>query len=135
MLPGQRHIAPDRHHGRSGQREPTGRTFRFGELAADAASITLDKEPALKRPDQYSFIVATLRWASTSESRRPRAAIDVGCPPHNPDRLLINLNAVLRAEQSNGPAHCRNRMHVELHRRHAFLEKSGVVEGDSNMTH
>src|SRR5689334_11190758 len=34
----------------------TGRTFRFGELAADAASIKLDKEPALKRPDQYKFI-------------------------------------------------------------------------------
>jgi len=35
---------------------PTGRTFRFGELAADAAAIKLDKEPALKRPDQYKFI-------------------------------------------------------------------------------
>jgi isoquinoline 1-oxidoreductase subunit beta len=36
--------------------KPTGRTFRFGELAADAAAIKLDKEPALKRPDQYQFI-------------------------------------------------------------------------------
>jgi isoquinoline 1-oxidoreductase subunit beta len=35
---------------------PTGRTFRFGELAADAAAIKLDKEPALKRPDQHKFI-------------------------------------------------------------------------------
>jgi isoquinoline 1-oxidoreductase beta subunit len=35
---------------------PTGRTFRFGELAADAAAIKLDKEPVLKRPDQYKFI-------------------------------------------------------------------------------
>jgi len=34
----------------------SGRTFRFGELAADAAAIKLDKEPALKRPDQYKFI-------------------------------------------------------------------------------
>jgi isoquinoline 1-oxidoreductase subunit beta len=34
----------------------SGRTFRFGELAADAAAIKLDKEPALKRPDQYQFI-------------------------------------------------------------------------------
>src|SRR5262245_57528134 len=34
----------------------TGRTFRFGELAADAAVIKLDKEPALKKPDQYKFI-------------------------------------------------------------------------------
>src|SRR5258706_2824498 len=36
--------------------KPTGRTFRFGELAAEAAAIKLDKEPALKRPDQYKFI-------------------------------------------------------------------------------
>jgi isoquinoline 1-oxidoreductase subunit beta len=35
---------------------PTGRTLRFGELAAEAAAIKLDKEPALKRPDQYKFI-------------------------------------------------------------------------------
>jgi isoquinoline 1-oxidoreductase beta subunit len=35
---------------------PTGRTFRFGELAAEAAAIKLDKEPALKKPDQYKFI-------------------------------------------------------------------------------
>src|SRR5258706_12755564 len=36
--------------------KPTGRTFRFGELAVEAAAIKLDKEPALKRPDQYKFI-------------------------------------------------------------------------------
>ncbi len=35
---------------------PSSRTFRFGELAAEAAAIKLDKEPALKRPDQYKFI-------------------------------------------------------------------------------
>jgi isoquinoline 1-oxidoreductase beta subunit len=36
--------------------KPTGRKFRFGELAVEAAAIKLDKEPALKRPDQYKFI-------------------------------------------------------------------------------
>jgi isoquinoline 1-oxidoreductase beta subunit len=36
--------------------EATGRTFRFGELAREAAGITLAEEPALKRPDQYKFI-------------------------------------------------------------------------------
>ena len=36
--------------------KPTGRTFRFGELAAEAAAIKLDKEPAIKRPDQFKFI-------------------------------------------------------------------------------
>src|SRR5580700_5845599 len=34
----------------------TGRTLRFGELAAAAAAIKLDKEPALKHPDAYKFI-------------------------------------------------------------------------------
>src|SRR5262245_33139381 len=34
----------------------SGRTFRFGELAVEAAQIKFDKEPALKRPDQYKFI-------------------------------------------------------------------------------
>src|SRR5207237_1129857 len=34
----------------------SGRTLRFGELAVEAAAIKLDKEPALKRPDQYKFI-------------------------------------------------------------------------------
>jgi len=36
--------------------KPTSRTFRFGELATEAAAIKLDKEPALKKPDQYKFI-------------------------------------------------------------------------------
>src|SRR5256714_8325314 len=36
--------------------KPTGRTFRFGELATEAAAIKLDKEPAIKTPDQFKFI-------------------------------------------------------------------------------
>jgi isoquinoline 1-oxidoreductase subunit beta len=36
--------------------KPTGRTFRFGELAVEAAAIKLDKEPAIKKPDQFQFI-------------------------------------------------------------------------------
>ncbi len=35
---------------------PSGRTLRYGELAADAAKIKLDKEPAIKTPDQFTFI-------------------------------------------------------------------------------
>jgi isoquinoline 1-oxidoreductase subunit beta len=34
----------------------SGRTLRYGELAAAAATIKLDKEPAIKTPDQYTFI-------------------------------------------------------------------------------
>jgi isoquinoline 1-oxidoreductase beta subunit len=36
--------------------KPTGRTFRYGELAVEAAAIKLDKEPAIKTPDQFKFI-------------------------------------------------------------------------------
>ena len=35
---------------------PSGRTLRFGELAAAAAKVALTKEPAIKTPDQFTFI-------------------------------------------------------------------------------
>ncbi len=34
----------------------TGRTLRYGELAGDAAKITLASEPAIKTPEQYTLI-------------------------------------------------------------------------------
>src|SRR5580692_5838823 len=34
----------------------SGRMLRFGELAADAAKVVLAKEPAIKTPDQFTFI-------------------------------------------------------------------------------
>jgi isoquinoline 1-oxidoreductase subunit beta len=36
--------------------KPSGQTLRYGELAADAAKIKLAKEPAIKTPDQFTFI-------------------------------------------------------------------------------
>src|SRR5215469_4308919 len=35
---------------------PSGRTLRFGELAPDAAKVKLNAEPAIKTPDQFTFI-------------------------------------------------------------------------------
>src|SRR4029077_12957054 len=35
---------------------PSGRTLRYGELAADAAKVKLAKEPAIKTPAQFTFI-------------------------------------------------------------------------------
>src|ERR1700682_3355539 len=35
---------------------PSGRTLRYGELAADAAKVKLAKEPAIKTPDQFTFL-------------------------------------------------------------------------------
>jgi isoquinoline 1-oxidoreductase beta subunit len=36
--------------------KPSGQTLRYGELAADAAKITLAQEPKIKTPDQFTFI-------------------------------------------------------------------------------
>src|SRR5258707_14487743 len=36
--------------------KPTGRTLRYGQVAAKAASIKLDREPAIKTPDKYTLI-------------------------------------------------------------------------------
>ena len=35
---------------------PSGQTLRYGELTADAAKIKLAAEPAIKTPDQFTFI-------------------------------------------------------------------------------
>ena len=36
--------------------QPSGRTLRYGELAADAAKVKLAKEPGIKTPAQFTFI-------------------------------------------------------------------------------
>jgi isoquinoline 1-oxidoreductase beta subunit len=35
---------------------PTGRTLRFGEVGPKAAAVTLEREPAIKKPEQYTLI-------------------------------------------------------------------------------
>src|SRR6201993_908769 len=35
---------------------PTGQSLRYGELTADAAKVKLAREPAIKTPDQFTFI-------------------------------------------------------------------------------
>jgi isoquinoline 1-oxidoreductase subunit beta len=40
---------------------PSGRTLRYGELAADAAKVTLATEPAIKTPEQFTFIGKPMR--------------------------------------------------------------------------
>lgn len=40
--------------------KPSGRTLRYGEVAADAAKITLRTEPAIKTPAQFTFIPRAL---------------------------------------------------------------------------
>ena len=38
----------------------SGRSFRYGELAAEAAAITLDREPKLRTPEQFRLIGQSL---------------------------------------------------------------------------
>jgi isoquinoline 1-oxidoreductase beta subunit len=40
--------------------QASGRSLRYGELAAEAAAITLDKEPRIKTPDQYRLMGRSL---------------------------------------------------------------------------
>ncbi len=43
----------------------TGRSFDYGALAADAAKIKLDKEPAIRTPDQFKLIGKTVARLDT----------------------------------------------------------------------
>jgi isoquinoline 1-oxidoreductase subunit beta len=62
--------------------KPTGRTLRYGEVAAKAATITLDKEPAIKTPDQYTLIGTKVRRFDVEVKSRAEAVygIDVRLP-------------------------------------------------------
>src|SRR6185437_5575258 len=61
---------------------PTGRTLRFGEVAARAAAIRLAKEPAIKTPDQYTLIGSSVRRFDVELKSRAQAVygIDVRLP-------------------------------------------------------
>jgi isoquinoline 1-oxidoreductase subunit beta len=62
--------------------KPTGRTLRYGEVAARAAAIRLDKEPAIKTPDQYTLIGTHVRRFDVEVKSRAEAVygIDVRLP-------------------------------------------------------
>jgi isoquinoline 1-oxidoreductase beta subunit len=62
--------------------KPTGRTLRYGEVAAKAATIRLDKEPAIKTPDQYTLIGTHVRRFDVEVKSRAEAVygIDVRLP-------------------------------------------------------
>jgi isoquinoline 1-oxidoreductase subunit beta len=62
--------------------QPTGRTLRYGEIAAKAAAIKLDKEPAIKPPDQYTLIGTRVRRFDVELKSRVEAVygIDIRLP-------------------------------------------------------
>ena len=61
---------------------PTGRTLRYGAVAAKAATIKLDNEPAIKSPDQYNLIGTRVRRFDVEVKSRVQAVygIDVRLP-------------------------------------------------------
>ena len=61
---------------------PTGRTLRYGEVAAKAAAIKLDQEPAIKTPDRYTLIGTRVQRFDVELKSRAQAVygIDVRLP-------------------------------------------------------
>src|SRR5579871_1173588 len=61
---------------------PTGRSLRYGEVAEQAATIRLDKEPAIKTPEQFTLIGARVRRFDVEVKSRAQAiyGIDVRLP-------------------------------------------------------
>ncbi|HXJ00709.1 MAG TPA: molybdopterin cofactor-binding domain-containing protein [Micropepsaceae bacterium] len=62
--------------------KPTSRTLRYGQVAAKAAAIKLDKEPAIKTPDQYTLIGSRVRRFDVEVKSRAEAVygIDIRVP-------------------------------------------------------
>jgi isoquinoline 1-oxidoreductase beta subunit len=61
---------------------PTGRTLAYSEVAQQAASITLDKEPEIKKPDQFKLIGRRVRRLDVEIKARGQAVygIDIRLP-------------------------------------------------------
>ena len=61
---------------------PTGRTLRYGEVAAKAAAIKLETEPAIKTPDRYTLIGTRVQRFDVEVKSRAQAVygIDIRLP-------------------------------------------------------
>jgi isoquinoline 1-oxidoreductase beta subunit len=61
---------------------PTGRTLRYGEVAAKAAAIKLEQEPAIKTPDRYTLIGTRVARFDVEVKTRAQAVygIDIRLP-------------------------------------------------------
>ena len=96
--------------------KPTGRTLRYGELAADAAKIKLDKEPAIKTPDQFKFIGKPMPRLDTPLKINGSAkfGIDIEVPG------MVHA-AIMACPVSGGTAQKRGRI--------AIAGRRGVIAG------
>src|SRR5580658_3641490 len=71
--------------------KPSGRSLRFGELAADAAKITLAAEPPIKTPVQFTFIPKALPRVDVVHKTDGSAKF--GIDAQVPDMVFAAINA------------------------------------------
>jgi isoquinoline 1-oxidoreductase beta subunit len=70
---------------------PSGRTSRYGELAADAAKVTLTAEPAIKTPDRFTFIPKSMPRADVVH--KTNGAAKFGIDAQVPGMVFAAINA------------------------------------------
>lgn len=70
---------------------PSGRTLRYGELAADAAKVTLAHEPKIKRPNEFTFIPRSLPRVDVANKINGSARF--GIDAQLPDMVFAAINA------------------------------------------
>jgi len=70
---------------------PSGQTLRYGELAADAAKIKLAAEPAIKTPDQFTFIGKPMPRIDVA--RKIDGSAKFGIDAQLPDMVFAAINA------------------------------------------
>jgi isoquinoline 1-oxidoreductase beta subunit len=70
---------------------PSGRTLRYGQLAAEAAKIKLAAEPAIKTPAQFTFIPR--RIARVDVVHKTDGSAKFGMDAQVPDMVFAALNA------------------------------------------
>jgi isoquinoline 1-oxidoreductase subunit beta len=70
---------------------PSGRTLRYGELAADAAKVKLAREPAIKTPAQFTFIPR--RIPRVDLVHKTDGSAKFGMDAQVPDMVFAAINA------------------------------------------
>jgi len=70
---------------------PSGRTLRYGELAAEAAKVKLAKEPAIKTPAQFTFLPRRIPRADLAHKTNGSAKF--GIDAQVPGMVFASINA------------------------------------------
>src|SRR5450755_4593311 len=70
---------------------PSGRTLRYGEIAADAAKIKLAKEPTIKTPAQFSFLPR--RMPRVDVAHKTDGSAKFGIDAQVPGMVFAAINA------------------------------------------